>query len=75
MRSTSVKFGEGELDAFRAAADAAGLKFNAWVRRACRGAAELEAAVALEQESWVQQPSVVVDVAFPPARAFTPDFK
>jgi hypothetical protein len=51
MASTSVKFGAGELPAFKLAAEAAGLSFNAWVRRACRGAAELEAAVRLEGEA------------------------
>jgi hypothetical protein len=41
-----VRFPDAELDVCRAAASSAGLKFNAWVRRACREQAALELALA-----------------------------
>jgi hypothetical protein len=41
----SVNFG-GELERLQRAAAVTGLKFNAWVVRACREQAELEAAIA-----------------------------
>jgi hypothetical protein len=44
----SVNFGS-ELEALQRAASAAGLKFNAWVRRACREQADLERAIAAQE--------------------------
>ncbi len=88
MSSTSIRFGGGELEDFRAAASSAGLKFNAWVRRACREAAALERAVAqedsrvgLEREGWDDRPElgssysrpVEVLLAKDPERTFRPD--
>jgi hypothetical protein len=40
-----VRFRLDELEAAKASADAAGMTFNAWVRRACKEAADLERAV------------------------------
>jgi hypothetical protein len=74
-----VRFPDGELEAVVAAAAAAGLTVNAWVRRACRGAAEMERSIALEAEAAVP-PSHAELVAMPRAqfeqarREFTPDF-
>ena len=79
MSSTSVRFGrDGELEAAQAAAAAAGLSFNAWVRRACVRQAELERSLAAQEVAEVVGP-VRMDVPVPVARhtvarAFTPDF-
>jgi hypothetical protein len=73
-----VRFPDDELEAAVAAAAAAGLNLNAWVRRACRGAAELEAAIALEGEAALAHGPVVreLDVVHAAGgREFRPDFK
>jgi hypothetical protein len=74
-----VRFPDAELEVALAAAAKAGLKFNAWVRRACREQADLERAIAaqdaeskvgLERDGGVDWPlgSAAAD------RPFTPDF-
>jgi hypothetical protein len=79
-----VKFAVGEKEAFAAAASAAGLRFNAWVRRACREQAALEAALARQdadvkvglerqREGWYRP---VGRAGAPGLKAtFKPDFK
>jgi hypothetical protein len=87
LARTSVNFGKGELEVARAAADAAGLCLNAWIRRACEKAVEMERSLALEAERslavWteagtslgkvrVERPGPGLPV---PVRPFVPDFK
>jgi hypothetical protein len=69
----SVRWGKGELDLFGAAADAAGLNFNAWVRRACREAAALERAVEREESARAEPAYVALNAAM--VREFKPDFR
>ena len=84
--STSVRFGVGELERCRAAAALEGVRFNAWVRRAC--VRQLEQEAALRAEALSAQNGVVVSGPLPPsavdmarakrldpARSFRPDFK
>jgi hypothetical protein len=82
MARVSVNFGEAEIVVARGAAAAAGLKFNAWVRRACREQAALEAALArqeaesrvgIERPGW-DAPSLP-SFAAAEKRSFQPDFK
>lgn len=44
-RARSIRAGVAELEQWEQAAARAGLKLNAWVRRACNQTAELERAI------------------------------
>jgi hypothetical protein len=71
----SVNFGS-ELEMVQRAASAAGLKFNAWVRRACRDQADLERAIAAQEaegRNGIERPGWDPPAA-PAAQEFRPDF-
>jgi hypothetical protein len=72
----SVRWAEGELEQFRGAAAKAGLKFNAWVRRACRDQADLERAIAAQEaegRNGIERPGWDPPAAGA-AKEFRPDF-
>ena len=84
-RVRPVRFPEDEDAVVVAAAAAAGVTVNRWVRRACREAAALERAVAAQDEglgagSLAAGKAGITGTAelprtSPPARPFTPDFR
>jgi predicted DNA binding CopG/RHH family protein len=49
-RVQGIRFDEEELSAFKAAAAKAGLPFSTWAVRAMKGTAQLEAALAAQEE-------------------------
>jgi hypothetical protein len=76
-----IRFPDAELEVAARAAGAAGLKFNAWVRRACREQADLERAIAaqeaegrngIERPGW--DPPAAVNVTTSRTTTFRPDF-
>lgn len=71
-RVRAVRFNDVEDALVVEAAGRAGLRVNAWVRRACREAAALEAAV--DREDSAPRVAVVPGPLLPPVRSFNPDF-
>ena len=49
MKQQNVHASQGEIDAWKKAAELAGMPFNGWVRRALRERAELERALERER--------------------------
>jgi hypothetical protein len=71
-----IRFPDAELEVAARAAGAAGLKFNAWVRRACREQADLERAIAAQEaegRNGIERPGWDPPAA-PAAKEFRPDF-
>ena len=70
---SSVNFSNAEMVLAREAAGRAGLKLNAWIRRAVRETAAMEAAVAKTEE---RQPEVRPAASWvsPAPKTFQPDF-